>query len=73
MYIYTEAGIVPLTSDTAVWSLTSRQPSQVNKSIEVELFTCFNVIGHIRKTSVRFVGHTLSTKSFFFKSFNMHG
>ena len=41
-----EPRIEPGTSLTPVWRVTTRQPRQVNVSIEVKLFTCFNVIGN---------------------------
>jgi len=40
-----EPGIEPGTSSTAVWSVNSRLPRQMNVTIEVKLFNCFNVMG----------------------------
>jgi len=47
-----EAGIEPGTSSTVVWSLATRSPCQLNVSIEIELFNCFNVMGRNKQSQI---------------------
>jgi len=47
-----EPGIEPGSSRAAVWRVTSRPARQIDVSIGVKLFNCFNEMGHsIKKKS----------------------